>query len=140
MEPTAPAVVAHLPAFATAPGQTDVLSIAVSIFLVVMLLALGNLYLRLHALPERMAHRMNRVQLEIIAVLALISLVTHNHLFWIAALLLAFVQFPDIGGYAASIARSLEKIANRDDPRLPGHGARPGVVGPAPLQRQEPRP
>jgi hypothetical protein len=134
MEPTQPAVVPHLPAFATAPGQTDVLSIVVVIFLVVMLLVAGNLYLRLHALPERMAHRTNRVQLEIVAVLALLALFTHNHLFWIAALLLAFIEFPDIGTYAASIARSLERIANRDDrpESEPSSGAEP-----APLRRQE---
>jgi len=117
MEPLQPAIVDHLPAFATAPGETDVLTIFVSIFLIVMLLLVGTLYLRLHALPERMAHRMNRVQMEIVAILALISLFTHNHLFWIAALLLAFIQFPDFGAYASSVARSLEKIANRDEPR-----------------------
>ena len=131
MEPTQAVTVAHLPAFATAPGEVDVLSIVVIVFLVVMLLIAGNLYLRLHALPERMAHRANRVQLEIVAVLALLALFTHNHLFWMAALLLAFIEFPDIGTYGASIARSLEKIANRDDPPAAG------TAEPAPPSRHE---
>ena len=73
-------------------------------------LVVGNFYLRLHALPEQMAHRANRIQLEIVAVLALISLFTHNHLFWIAALLLAFIEFPDISTPVASVAHSLEKL------------------------------
>jgi hypothetical protein len=137
MEPAQPPVVTHLPAFATAPGQTDVLTIVVVIFLVVMFLVLGNLYLRLHALPERMAHRANRVQLEIVAVLALVALFTHIHLFWIAALLLAFIEFPPIGTYAASITRSLEKIANRDDPRVAE--LEPPSVEAMPLPRDEPR-
>ena len=109
MEPN-PALTAHLPGFATAPGQTDVLTVVVILFLLVMILVVGNFYLRLHALPERMAHRANRIQMEIVAVLALISLFTHNHLFWIAALLLAFIEFPDISTPAASASHSLEKL------------------------------
>ena len=109
MEPN-PALTAHLPGFATAPGQTDVLTVVVIVFLLVMILVVGNFYLRLHALPERMAHRANRIQMEIVAVLALISLFTHNHLFWIAALLLAFIEFPDISTPAASASHSLEKL------------------------------
>lgn len=116
MEHSSSVTVSHLPSFATEPGDVDVLAVAVVIFLIVMLLIAGNLYLRLHSLPERMAHRAHRVQFEIVAVLTLLSLFTHNHLFWMAALLLAFIDIPDIGGYARSIARSLEKIANRDDP------------------------
>jgi hypothetical protein len=95
---------------AIAPGQTDVLTVVVVIFLLVMILVIGNFYLRLHALPEQMAHRANRIQMEIVAVLALIALFTHNHLFWIAALLLAFIEFPDISTPVASVARSLETL------------------------------
>ncbi len=42
-----------------------------------------------------MAHRGKKVQMEIVAVLAPISLLTHNHLFWIAGLLLALIDLPD---------------------------------------------
>ena len=48
--------------------------------------------------------------------LALLALFTHNHLFWIAALLLALVQFPDFSSPLASMARSLEKLAGRAPP------------------------
>lgn len=116
-----PAAIEHLPVFITEPGQTDYLFIAVVVFVLLMVLVIGNLYFRLHAVPEHMAHRTSKVQMEIVAVLALISLFTHNHLYWIAALLLAFVQFPDFSTPINSIARSLAKLSRRraepaDDP------------------------
>ncbi len=89
-----------------------------AIFIVVMILVIGNLYLRLHALPERMSHRANVVQMEIVAVLALISLFTHNHVFWIIGLLLAFIRIPDFSTPMVSIAQSLEKLSGRYDPDL----------------------
>lgn len=109
-----PAAIEHLPVFITAPGQTDYLFVAVAIFLLVMVLVIGNLYFQLHALPERMAHKTSKIQLEIVAVLGLISLFTHNHLFWIAGLLLAFIEFPDFSTPLYSIARSLGKLSGRD--------------------------
>jgi hypothetical protein len=112
---THPAAIEHLPIFITAPGQSDILFNIVVVFLLLVVLAIGNLYFQLHAVPERMAHRTNRVQMEIVAVLALISLATHNHLFWIAALLLAFVQFPDFSTPMESIARSLRRLAAKDE-------------------------
>ncbi len=112
---THPAAIEHLPIFISAPGQSDILFNIVVVFLLLVVLAIGNLYFQLHAVPERMAHRTNRVQMEIVAVLALISLVTHNHLFWIAALLLAFVQFPDFSTPMESIARSLRRLATKDE-------------------------
>ncbi|MDC7741203.1 MULTISPECIES: hypothetical protein [Rhizobium] len=109
-----PAAIEHLPVFISQPGQTDYLFVAVIIFLVVAVLAVGNLYFQLHAVPERMAHRTSKVQMEVVAVLALISLFTHNHLFWIAGLLLAFVQIPDFSSPLYSIAQSLGKLSGRD--------------------------
>lgn len=100
-----------LPFFITAPGETDVLRNVVIVFLIVTLLVVGNLYLRLHALPERIAHRTNKVQFQVVAVLALLALFTHNSLFWIAALLLALVRIPDFSGPLSSMALSLERIA-----------------------------
>src|ERR1700712_541120 len=112
-EPTHPAAIEHLPIFITAPGQTDYLFIVVVIFLLATVLVVGNLYFQLHALPERRAHRANKVQMEIVAVLALISLFTHNHIFWIIGLLLAFVQIPDFSSPLSSIAQSLAKLSGR---------------------------
>jgi hypothetical protein len=109
-----PAAIEHLPVFIFSPGQTDYLFVAVIIFLIVAVLAVGNLYFQLHAAPERMAHRTSKVQMEVVAVLALISLFTHNHLFWIAGLLLAFVQIPDFSTPLYSIAQSLGKLSGRD--------------------------
>src|SRR3954454_13468030 len=100
----------HLPAFITAPGETDVLMIGMGIFLIVALLAVGNFYLQLHTLAERMAHKSQKLQFEIVAVLGLLALFTHVHLFWIAWLLLALVDFPDFGAPLRSIATSVERI------------------------------
>jgi hypothetical protein len=111
LEQTHPAATGHLPGFITSPGQTDYLFVVTMVLLVGIVLLIGNFYLRLHALPEQMAHRTKKVQMEIVAVLALIALFTHNHLFWIAALLLAFVEVPDFSTPISSMARSLEKIA-----------------------------
>ncbi|TCU17924.1 hypothetical protein [Rhizobium sullae] len=109
-----PAAVDHVPGFITEPGQADYLFNGVAIFLIVAVLVIGNLYFRLHAVPERIAHRTNKVQMEVVAVLVLISLFTHNHLYWIAGLLLAFVRIPDFTTPLYSIAQSLAKLAGRD--------------------------
>ena len=75
----------HLPGFITAPGETDVWMVVMGIFLIVAVLAVGNFYLQLHSLPERMAHKSQKLQFEIVAVLGLLALFTHVHLFWIAS-------------------------------------------------------
>jgi len=99
-----PAATAHLPRFVTAPGETDVLMVVTAIFLVGAVLSFGVFFFRLHTLPERMAHKTHKVQLEIVAVLGLIALFTHMHIFWIIGLLLAMIEFPDFGGIFGRIA------------------------------------
>jgi hypothetical protein len=101
----------HLPSFITAPGDTDILMVVVGVILIGAVLAVGNIYLRLHTMPERMAHRSQKLQFEIVAVLGLLALFTHVHLFWVAGLLLAMVDLPDFGTPLRSIAGSVEKIA-----------------------------
>src|SRR5262249_52089981 len=81
------------------------------IFLILVVLGVGNIYLKLHSLPERMAHKSQKIQFEIVAVLGLISLFTHIHLLWIIALLLAMIDLPDFSTPLTSIAGSVEKIA-----------------------------
>lgn len=109
MNPAAPH---HLPPFITAPGESDVFLNGAALFLVVMVLLVGSFYFRLHALPEHMAHRhANKLQFEVVAVLALIALFTHNNFFWIAALLLALVPIPDFYAPLAAIAGSLARMA-----------------------------
>jgi len=106
-----PAATDHLPIFITPPGQTDVLMVVTAVFLLVAVVAFGILFLRLHSLPERMAHRGHKLQFEIVAVLCLIALFTHIHAFWIAALLLALIDLPDFSGWMGRIARGVERIA-----------------------------
>lgn len=98
----------HVPFFITAPGQTDVLFGVVSFVLIGAVLAAGVLFFWLHSLPERMVH--NRAQFDIVAVLALLSLFTHIHAFWVAALLLALVKFPKFS--VADFSGPLDRIAN----------------------------
>jgi hypothetical protein len=101
----------HLPPFITAPGDTDVLMVAMGVLLVGAVLFVGNLYLQLHSLPERMAHKSQKLQFEIVAVLGLLALFTHIHLFWVAGLVLAMIDLPDFGTPLRSIAGSVERIA-----------------------------
>ncbi len=104
----------HLPFFITAPGQTDYLLWVMGIFLLAIIVILGNFYFKLHALPEHMAHRTNHAQMQIVAVLALLALFTHNHVFWIAGLLLALITLPDFSTPINSIAESLERLSGRE--------------------------
>jgi hypothetical protein len=97
-----PAAPDHLPSFITAPGNTDVLLGVMAIILLLFVLMVGVLYFRLHALPERFAHK--AVQFEIVCVLALLAMFTHMHIFWIAGLLLALIDFPDFSGLFRRIA------------------------------------
>jgi hypothetical protein len=101
----------YLPPFITGPGESDILMTVMALVLILAVLLVGVLYFRLHALPEHIAHRSHKLQLEIVAVLGLLALFTHEHLFWIAGLLLALIDFPDFGGLLGRMARSLEKMA-----------------------------
>src|SRR5215207_398452 len=110
----------QLPSFITAPGETDVLMVVMAVIMAVSILGFGILFFRLHTLPERMAHRSHKLQFEIVAVLGLLALFTHIHLFWVAGLLLALIDLPDFGARSLSrIAGSTEKIAGLE----PGQGA-----------------
>lgn len=125
----------HLPFYIVKPGETDVLMIVTGIFLVLALLGVGNLYLKLHSLPERMAHKGQKLQFEIVAVLGLISLFTHIHIFWIAGLLLALIDLPDFSTPLTRIAGSVEKIADGgDDTPAESSSATEPASAPAQLQ------
>src|SRR4051812_17037496 len=106
-----PAAVDHLPPFITAPGGTDILMLVAAVILIGTILAIGLIFLRLHTMPERMAHKSKKLQFEIVAVLGLLSLFTHEHLYWVAGLLLAFIEIPDFGTPMGRIADSVETIA-----------------------------
>ena len=113
-----PAAPAHLPAYISVPGETDYLLVFAAILIIAMVLAAGVLFFWLHALPERVAHTARKWQIDLVALLGLLSLFTHQHAFWIAGLLLAFVRIPDISipdftGPLKRIAGSLETLAAR---------------------------
>ena len=130
----------HLPGFITAPGETDVWMVVMGIFLIVAVLAVGNFYLQLHSLPERMAHKSQKLQFEIVAVLGLLALFTHVHLFWIAALLLAMIDLPDFGTPLRSIASSVEKIAGNSSTDVVAEEFGEAGHAPAPAAKEEPKP
>jgi len=105
----------HLPYFIPAADGSDQMMTSVLIGLIVIVVLLGTFYLYLHSLPERLAHKHGRIQFELVAVLGLLALFTHNQIFWVAALVLAFVQLPDFMSPLESIARSLGKLAGNEE-------------------------
>ena len=106
-----PAAPHDLPSFITAPGETDTFMVLMALILTLAVFGFGVLFFRLHTLPERIAHRTHKLQFEIVAVLGLIALFTHIHIFWVAGLLLAMIDLPDFGTPLNRIAGSAEKIA-----------------------------
>src|SRR5262245_42189032 len=135
-EPLHPAASHHLPSFITAPGETDVLMVVMAVFLALSVLMFGVMFFWLHSLPERMAHRSHKLQFEIVAVLCLISLFTHMHIFWIAGLLLAMIDLPDFGTPLSRIATSAEKIAGIEPSEGTPQGAPETVVPVSPVDKR----
>jgi hypothetical protein len=133
-----PAAPHHLPAFIAGPDGTDVFMTVMAVVLVVAVLGIGLLFLRIHTLPERIAHKGHKLQFEIVAVLGLLALFTHIHLFWVIGLLLALIDIPNFGGALGRMAGSLEKIAGIP----PGKGADdvPDETGAVFAHPEEPRP
>jgi hypothetical protein len=108
----------HLPFFAAGPDGSDPLLVITGVLLLLAVLAFGLLFLRLHTLPERIAHRGQKLQFEVVAVLGLLALFTHMHIFWVIGLLLAVIDLPDFGGALRRIAGASEKMAGL----APGEG------------------
>jgi hypothetical protein len=133
-----PAAPHHLPGFITAPGDTDTLMVVVGIILIAAVLGVGNFYLHLHTMPERMAHKSQKLQFEIVAVLGLLALFTHNHLFWVIGLFLAMIDLPDFSSPLRSIAGSVEKIAGVPPEEDPTEPPPPGPTEPTPKDPTEP--
>ena len=109
-----PIATTHVPFFITAPGQTDVLFNVTLVFLVVCVILTGVVFLTIHSLPERMAHKSKKILLDLIALLCLLALLTHEHLFWFAAIVLAFIDIPDFLTPVNRIARSVESMAGQE--------------------------
>jgi hypothetical protein len=129
---TAPNPIAthHLPFFITPPGETDMLYNVTLVFVVAMIVLFGVIFLTIHSLPERMAHRTKKIQLDIVAVLCLLALLTNEHIFWVAALLLAYIDIPDFLTPITRIAAAAETIAGLEGNVAPlADGTEPGAHG-----------
>ena len=121
--PQHPAASHHLPWFLTAPGDSDILFTITTILVLLLVFGLGVVFFRLHSLPERLGHK--KLQFEIVAVLCLLSLFTHVHLFWVIALLLALIDLPDFQTPLRSMAESLGRLANGSSKEPPQDAPKP---------------
>ena len=106
--PPAPHV---LPPFVGGADGSDPLFSAIIVIVVIAVLGIGVFYLKLHAIPEQLAHKHSNTQSQLIMVLALLALFTHNNVFWVAALILALLKLPDFLTPIHSISESLKKLA-----------------------------
>lgn len=118
-----------LPWFITPPGGSDTLYVITTVAVVIAVMLLGVFFFWLHSLPERMGHK--KLQFEIVAVLGLISLFTHQHVFWIIGLLLAVIDLPDFINPLRRIADATERIA---DSHAPPDRAPEGMLLPPPAE------
>ena len=102
----------HIPGY-LAGANSDPLMVAMAVILVVSVLIAGVLYFKLHAVPEHIAHGKNHTQIQLIAILTILALFTHNNLFWVIALLVAAFRMPDFLTPLQSIAGSLDSLNKR---------------------------
>ncbi|MDO6522264.1 hypothetical protein Q4578_11745 [Shimia thalassica] len=99
----------HLPGFLPDATGHDPIMVHMIFFVAVMIFLLVTAFLHLHSLPEKLAHKVGATQLQIVGILGLIALFTHNNLYWVAALLLAVVQIPDYETPLLRIADALDR-------------------------------
>ena len=99
-----------LPPFVGAADGSDPLFSAIIFIVILAVLGVGVVYLKLHAMPEQLAHKHGNTQSQLIMVLALLALFTHNNIFWVAALILALLKLPDFLTPINSISESLKKL------------------------------
>ena len=100
-----------LPPFVGAADGSDPLFSAIIFIVLLAVLGVGVFYLKLHAIPEQLAHKHGNTQSQLIMVLALLALFTHNNIFWVAALILALLKLPDFLTPINSISESLKKLS-----------------------------
>ncbi len=123
-----PIATKHLPFFVTAPGDTDVLFNVTLVFVVACIILTGVIFLTIHSLPERMAHKSKKILLDLIALLCLLALLTHEHLFWFIAIVLAFIDIPDFLTPVNRIARSVESMAGQESGDKPDDHSDPSSL------------
>ena len=113
-----------LPPFVGGADGSDPLFSAIIFIVVIAVLGIGVFYLKLHAIPEQLAHKHSNTQSQLIMVLALLALFTHNNVFWVAALILALLKLPDFLTPINSISESLKKLT-------------PDHLGTAPVEKEK---
>lgn len=106
-----PAAPHHLPGYIPGPDGSDPLFTVVVVSMLILFLLAGVIYFKLHSLPEHMGEKASSTQLQLISVLAILALFTHNNAFWVLALLLAAIRIPDYLTPLETIARSMARIA-----------------------------
>ncbi|NOD88664.1 hypothetical protein GS646_12255 [Ruegeria sp. HKCCD4315] len=117
----------HIPRYVVAADGSDYLFSAMVVFFVVLVVLIGVGYLTLHSVPEKMAHENNHPQFQLVGILALLALFTHNGLFWVAAILVAGFQFPDFATPLRNIADAIRSLS-----RVPAPERVPEVTEPTP--------
>jgi hypothetical protein len=126
----------NLPFFITPPGETDVLYNITMVFVIGAIVMTGVIFLTIHSLPERMAHKSRKIQMDLIAVLCLLALLLHQHVFWFAALILAFIDIPDFLTPVNRIASSVENMAAQEAADVPPvDHAEPTPSKPVPVEK-----
>lgn len=130
----------HLPFFVTAPGDTDVLFNVTLVFIIACVILTGVIFLTIHSLPERMAHKSKKLLLDLIALLCLLALLTHEHFFWFVAIVLAFIDIPDFLTPVNRIANSVASMAGQEASAKPGDVSvsppEPAIVDETVLKKQ----
>jgi len=71
----------HIPRYVVQADGSDYLFTFMVVFTGVMVLLIGVMYFALHSVPEKMAHKSNHPQFQLVGILALLALFTHNGLF-----------------------------------------------------------
>ena len=103
----------HIPSYVVQADGSDFLFSFMVVFTVGMILMIGVAYFALHSVPEKMAHKSNHPQFQLVGILALLALFTHNGLFWVAAILIAGFQIPDLAAPLRTIADAIRSLAPR---------------------------
>lgn len=106
-----PMATGHIPSYVVAADGSDFLFTFMVGFTVILIVLIGVAYFTLHAIPEKMAHSSNHPQFQLVGILALLALFTHNGLFWVAAILVAGFQIPDFGVHLRAIAEAIGRLA-----------------------------
>ena len=121
-----PMATGHIPSYVTQADGSDFLLTFMFVFTVLVIVLIGVGYFTLHSIPEKIAHESNHPQFQLVGILALLALFTHNGLFWVAAILVAGFQFPDVAAPLRAIADAIRSLGKQ------------GNVEPVPAASSEP--